>query len=138
MGTPEPMLKSEQQAAVIRAGAPVGNPPEPTKHDDTAGGRATSRNGPGPSPAGASERYLAALYRFEHGNPYRAPEEAKAREALSALIRRTWREGREMTRDERRLKDRYDRILQQFADADLEAYRAATAGQTHEPEGPEQ
>ncbi|MBT2535884.1 hypothetical protein [Arthrobacter sp. ISL-69] len=131
------MLTSEDQAAAIPAGVPAGDPPDPTKHDDTAGGRVTSR-GPGPSTAGASERYLAAVYRHEHGDPYQAPEEAKAREALSALIRRTWKEDRDMTRDERRLKDRYDRILRKFADADLEAYRVATAGKPDNQKGPGQ
>lgn len=136
MESREPMLKSDEQVAVIPARVPAGNPPESKTQDDKASGRATSRNGPGSSPATAHERYLAAAYRHDHGNPYQAPEEAKAHEARSALIQRTWKEGREMTRNERRLKERYDRILQQFADTDLEAYRAATAGKPDDQKEP--
>lgn len=132
------MLKSEQQAVDIPAGVPAGNPPETKTPNDPGHDRATSHGDNGSSPAVASERYLAAAYRHYHGNPHQAPEEAKAREALSALIQRTWKEGREMTRDERRLKDRYAAILQRYADADLEAYRASKAGNPDNLKGPGQ
>jgi hypothetical protein len=138
MGKQQTVLRSVQQAADTRASVPAGNPPEAKTTNDPGRDRATSHDNKGSSPAAASERYLAAAYRHYHGNPRQAPEEAKAHQGRHALIRRTWGQGKEMTRDERRLMNRYEAILKTYEDADLEAYRAARAGKPNNLKGPGQ
>jgi hypothetical protein len=136
METPNQVLRSYQQAAATPASSLAGDPPETKQPDEPPRGRVTSHDNSGTSAAEAFERFQAAAYRHKHGNPRWTPEEAETHEARSSLIQRTWKTGREMTRAERRLLHRYEAILKRYADADLEAYRAAKAGQPDDLKGP--
>lgn len=72
------------------------------------------------------EKVAAAWCQMHHGDPYLSDETRTAMQGKTDLIGRTWREGREMTRDEKRLMARYTKTIGAAEAETLRHYRECT------------
>lgn len=112
--------------AAIPPALPTGNPSK-QQQTGTGSGREyshnTDANTPGSNPK--AEAIHAEIYRDVCG-PQRTDAESESRHGLDALNKRT--AGRDLTRDERRLKARYESALAEQLAEEIAHFRAETWG----------
>lgn len=76
------------------------------------------------------DRYLAGRFMYLCGVYYAPPRVEAAQVAQSDLVGRSWSTGRDMTREERRLFDHYQSII----DADAVRWLEALRGPSDSPQ----